>query len=273
MQVEARKRLIAVAGTAVLTLGIFAANVATPPTVKLGLFYLVPVLVATWFAGTGWGALFVAASVVLRIQVELDQQVDSTMLIAMLNQGSFAVVAAIAMFAFRHLQYTQKELHDLAIHDPLTRVLNARSFSDRLGLELSRNRRYKRPLSLLYLDLDNFKALNDSRGHQTGDAALRLVADAMSRAVREADVVGRMGGDEFAVLMPETDGPLAHAAARRLADGIRASFDGTPPLSASIGIVSFTDTAAGTDDVLRRADQAMYEAKHAGKNRVVQVAL
>ena len=268
-----KNRLLAVGGTALLTGAIFAANVSTPPTVKLGLFYLVPVLVATWFAGMGWGAVFVATSVVLRLQVELNQQVDSTVLIASLNQGSFVVVAAIAMFAFRHLQQTHQELHDLAIHDPLTRVLNARAFSDRLTLELQRNRRYKRPLSLVYLDLDNFKALNDSRGHQTGDAALRLVADSMTRAVRESDVLGRMGGDEFAVMMPETDGPLANAAARRLADGIKTAFDGTPPLSASIGIVSFSDTAAGTDEVLRRADQAMYEAKRTGKNRIVAVAL
>jgi diguanylate cyclase (GGDEF)-like protein len=268
-----RARLLAVAGTTLVTAAVYAANIWTPATVKLGLFYLVPVLVGTWFAGVGWGALFVGVAMVLRLQVELAQQETSTLFVSILNQGSFAVVAGITMFAFRHLQRTQRELHDLAVHDPLTRVLNARSFADRLTTELSRNRRYKRPLSLLYLDIDNFKALNDSRGHQTGDAALRLVADAMRRAVREVDVVGRMGGDEFAVLMPETDGALAQGAAARLAEGIRTAFDGTPALSASIGVVSFRDTAATTDEVLRRADQAMYEAKRAGKDRAVHATL
>lgn len=266
-------RLGAVAGTLAITTAVYLANLLTPPTVKLGLLYLVPVLLGTWWAGAGWGAVFVVIAVLLRMQVELDQQPDSTLLVSLFNQGSFAAVAGLMMFAFRHLQRTQRDLHDLAIHDPLTRVLNARAFADRLTAELIRNRRYKRPLSLLYLDVDNFKTLNDSRGHQTGDAALRLVADAMRRAVREVDVVGRMGGDEFAVLMPETDGILAQGAAQRLAEGIRTAFEGTPALSASIGIVSFSDTAATTDEVLRRADQAMYEAKRSGKDRVVQATL
>jgi diguanylate cyclase (GGDEF)-like protein len=177
------------------------------------------------------------------------------------------------MVAFWHLQQTQRELQDLAIHDPLTRVLNARAFSDRLTQELNRNRRYRHPVSLLYLDLDNFKALNDSRGHQTGDTVLRLVADAMRLAVRETDIVGRMGGDEFAVLMPETDGALADTVARRLNEGIKTAFPASPVVSASIGIVSFDDTTATADDVLRRGDQAMYEAKRSGKDQVVHVTL
>jgi diguanylate cyclase (GGDEF)-like protein len=128
-------------------------------------------------------------------------------------------------------------------------------------------------VSLLYLDLDNFKELNDSRGHQTGDTVLRLVADAMRLAVRETDIVGRMGGDEFAVLMPETDGTLADTVARRLNEGIKTAFPATPAVSASIGIVSFDDTAATADDVLRRADQAMYDAKRSGKDQVVRATL
>jgi diguanylate cyclase (GGDEF)-like protein len=102
---------------------------------------------------------------------------------------------------------------------------------------------------------------------------LRLVADAMRSSVRQADVVGRLGGDEFAVLMPETDAQLADAAAKRLVAGLRDVFKGTPNVTASIGVVSCAATDANTDDLLRRADQAMYDAKKAGKDRVVQVAL
>jgi diguanylate cyclase (GGDEF)-like protein len=268
-----RRRLVGIAAAGVLLVLTYVANSSTPPNVKLGLFYLVPVLVATWFAGLGWGAVTVVISMAVRLQTELAQQVDATPLASALNQGSFAVVSGIMMVGFRHMQRTQTDLHALAMTDPLTRVLNARAFSERLTQELARNRRYKRPLAVLYLDLDNFKTLNDSRGHQTGDAVLRLVADAMRDAVRDSDVVGRMGGDEFAVLMPETDGTLASAAARRLAEGIGTAFQGSPAISASIGVVAFADTAAGTDEILRRADQAMYEAKRAGKNRVVEVAL
>ena len=123
------------------------------------------------------------------------------------------------------------------------------------------------------MDLDNFKVINDTHGHQTGDAVLLLVADAMRSSVRTADVVGRLGGDEFAVLMPETDAQLADAAAKRLVASLRTVFKGTPSVTASIGVVSCTATDAGADDLLRRADQAMYDAKKAGKDRIVQVAL
>ena len=264
-----RFRLVAIVSTAAL-MGIVHAGNAGLPDAKLGLFYLVPVLLATWFVGLWWGAGFVVVSMVLRIVADLEQT-GASLLVVVANQGAFAVVSGIMMVAFWHLRQTQRELQDLAIHDPLTRVLNARAFSNRLTQELHRNRRYRRPVSLLYLDLDNFKELNDSRGHQTGDTVLRLVADAMRLAVRETDIVGRMGGDEFAVLMPETDGELADAVAQRLAEGIKTAFPGTPTVSASIGIVSFDDTAATSDEILRRADQAMYEAKRAGKDRVVQV--
>ncbi len=255
-----------------LTALVHWANTVTAPDARLGLFYLVPVLVSTWFAGLGWGTAFMVTSMVLRLALDLEHT-EAPTLVILANQGSFAVVAGIMMVAFWHLQQTQRELQDLAIHDPLTRVLNARAFSDRLTQELNRNRRYRHPVSLLYLDLDNFKVLNDSRGHQTGDTVLRLVADAMRLAVRETDIVGRMGGDEFAVLMPETDGALADTVARRLNEGIKTAFPASPVVSASIGIVSFDDTTATADDVLRRADQAMYEAKRSGKDQVVHASL
>lgn len=268
-----QRRLITLGGTLALTLVFYWANTATPPTVRLGLLYLVPVLVATWFDGPAWGGVFVGVTILMRMDVELDQQPGATAAVSLVNQGSFAAVCGIAMFAFHHLKRTQTALHALATRDPLTRVLNARAFNERLAQELDRNRRYKRPLSVLYLDLDNFKVLNDTRGHQTGDAVLRLVADAMRQAVRQADVVGRLGGDEFAVLMPETDGALADAAATRLATGLRSAFDGTPRVTASIGVVSVASGEADADQVVGTADRAMYEAKRAGKDRVVQVTL
>ena len=240
---------------------------------RLGILYLVPILLATWYQGLWWGVAFLVGSMLLRIPVELAQQPNVTLVSSFINQGSFAAVAGIAMAAFRNIRRTQSQLQDLAIHDPLTRVLNARTFSDRLGQELRRNRRYGRPLSLLYLDVDDFKIVNDSHGHQTGDAVLRLVAEAIRGAVRQADIVGRLGGDEFAVLMPETGADVAEAAAGRLAKSLREAFHGNPSVTASIGIVSCTDAGAGPDDVLHKADRAMYEAKKLGKDQAVKVAM
>jgi diguanylate cyclase (GGDEF)-like protein len=261
-----------VVGTLASTLLIYFAETSVPTDIRLGMFYLIPVLVATWYEGAVWGALCVAAAVVLRMALDV-AQTGTPLGLAAVHQSAFVVVAGIAMFGFGRMRRTQDKLERLATHDHLTGTLSADAFHGRVAQELQRNRRYRQSVALLYLDLDNFKSLNDTHGHQTGDTVLRLTADALRRAVREVDVVGRLGGDEFAVLMPETDGTLAAAAARRLSDGIRHAFDGTPAVTASIGIVSFAETAATADDLLRRADQAMYEAKRAGKDRIVQVSI
>ncbi len=268
-----RRRLISLGGALVLTALIYLANAVTPSAIKLGLLYLIPVLLVTWFEGVFWGAAVTLATAVLRLVIEIDQVPQDTTSVAILNQLSFLAVAGIAIFGFRHIRRTQTLLEDLAIRDPLTLVYNARAFAERLGQELKRTRRYGRPLSVLYLDLDDFKRVNDSHGHQTGDAVLKLVADAIRRAVRQLDVVGRLGGDEFAVLMPETDGDLADAAAARLAKELRDAFKGTPTVTASVGVVSCTRAEAGVDEVLRQADQAMYQAKRKGKDQAVKVAM
>ncbi|HEV8265094.1 MAG TPA: GGDEF domain-containing protein [Gemmatimonadales bacterium] len=267
------RHLLGIGGSAVFTLIIYLANDLSPPQIKLALLYLVPVLIATWYEGIWWGVGFTLVSMALRLVIELEQQPGTTVALSLVNQLAFAALAGIAMMTFRNLRRTQEQLALLATHDLLTDVLNARAFAERLTRELERTRRYARPLALIYLDLDDFKVVNDTHGHQTGDAVLRLVADAMRSSVRQADVVGRLGGDEFAVLMPETDAQVADTAAQRLATGLRTVFKGTPTVTASIGVVSCTDKEATTDDLLRRADQAMYEAKRTGKDRVVQVAI
>ena len=268
------RRVLRLCGLAVLTGGVYLLNVRTPSELRVGILYLIPVLLAAWHDGIWWGVVFALATSLLRFLIGIDQMPAATSLqFRVANELAYLAVVGIAIAGLSQLRRTQAQLELLATRDPLTNVLNARAFSDELAQELGRNRRYGRPLALIYLDLDDFKRVNDAHGHATGDAVLRLVADAMRGALRGADIVGRLGGDEFAVLMPETDGDVAHAAALRLATGIRTVFRGTPSVTASIGVVSCTGTEAGTDELLRRADQAMYEAKRGGKDRVVQVAM
>jgi len=261
-------------GWAALSAGVFVLNVRTPPELRLGILYVIPVLLAAWHDGLGWGVSFALGTTLLRFGVGIDQMPEGTLLEArIVNELAYLAVVGVAIAGLSQLRHTQARLEQLATHDPLTNVLNARAFARELAQELGRNRRYGRPLALIYLDLDDFKKVNDAHGHATGDAVLRLVADAMRGAVRSADVVGRLGGDEFGVLMPETDATVAHGAASRLVAGIRTVFRGTPSVTASIGVVAVSGTEAGTDELLRKADQAMYEAKRGGKDRVVQVAM
>jgi diguanylate cyclase (GGDEF)-like protein len=267
-------RALRLLGYAALTAIVYWANSVTPGAIRLGILYVIPVLLVTWSEGLIWGVVFGVVSILLREVVALDQLPAATPLLwRVANALAYTAVVAVAMAGLTKLRTSQEQLNRLATHDQLTNVFNARAFAQRLTQELERNSRYPRPLSLLYLDLDNFKVINDSHGHQTGDAVLRLVADAMRTSVRQSDVVGRLGGDEFAVLMPETDAPLADAAAKRLAASLRNVFKGTPSVTASIGVVSCAATEANTDDLLRRADRAMYDAKRLGKDRVVQVAI
>ena len=268
------RQALRVAGYVLLTLLVYWVNAVTPSTARFGILYTITVLLVTWTEGLAWGILLAAATTVFREATAWEQMpADTPLQWRILNGLAYLAVLGVAMAGLQSLRRSQAQLARLVTQDQLTSVLNARAFVARLGQELDRNRRYPRPLALLYMDLDNFKVINDTHGHQTGDAVLRLVADSMRSSVRHADVVGRLGGDEFAVLMPETDAALADAAAKRLIAGLRNVFKGTPNVTASIGVVSCAATDASTDDLLRRADQAMYDAKKSGKDRVVQVAL
>ncbi|HYU28556.1 MAG TPA: GGDEF domain-containing protein [Gemmatimonadales bacterium] len=270
----ALRGVLRLSGYVLLTLLVYWINAVTPSTARFGILYTIPVLLVTWTEGLVWGIVFAVTTTVFREAVAwIQMPVDTPMLWRVFNGLAYLAVLGIAMAGLQTLRRSQAQLARLVTQDALTNVLNARAFVDRLGQELDRNRRYPRSLALMYMDLDNFKVINDTHGHQTGDAVLRLVADAMRSSVRQADVVGRLGGDEFAVLMPETDAQLADAAARRLIAGLRNVFKGTPNVTASIGVVACTATDASSDDLLRRADQAMYDAKKSGKDRVVQVAL
>ncbi|MGH7754403.1 MAG: GGDEF domain-containing protein, partial [Gemmatimonadales bacterium] len=234
---------------------IFYANTHTSAEIRIGTLYLLPVLLATWYEGWVWGAVFTAGSIALRSVVAADQMpVDTTATERIVTEGSYVAVAAGFIVFLHSLRGAHAKLRELATTDQLTRTLNARAFADRLGQELQRSRRYARPVAVVYLDLDDFKLVNDRHGHEKGNIVLRLVADAIRTAVRPVDSVGRLGGDEFGILMPETDPPGARTAAERLAAGIAGAFRGNPSVTASVGVVACSKTDVSADEVLHRAD-------------------
>lgn len=172
----------------------------------------------------------------------------------------------------QQLERQRAELETLATRDPLTGLLNRREFVRLAEEELVRARRLHGALSLLMIDLDHFKAINDRFGHPTGDEVLRHVAELMMHAVRQTDRVARFGGEEFTLLLPDTSAKdalnLAHKLRQKLADTPVASI-GTP-VTASIGLSCMpAGSSMSLDALLRQTDQALYQAKHQGRNRTV----
>jgi len=167
----------------------------------------------------------------------------------------------------------RKSLQELSIRDPLTGLYNHREFYRLLREELERALRYRHPLSLLMLDLDFFKKVNDTHGHQAGDHALTTITALIVRQLRRVDEIARYGGEEFAIILPETTGAEATA----LADRIRQAIAARPvPLSktdeinltVSIGVAVYPDDADTGDGLVNMADKALYRAKNEGRNRV-----
>jgi len=172
---------------------------------------------------------------------------------------------------------TQK-LHKLAHTDELTGLWNRRHLVDRLHAEVERSRRYGRPLALILLDLDHFKTINDTYGHAAGDEVLRVTSRAMEAICRDLDVPGRMGGEEFAVVLPETDAKGARVVADRLRLEIASCLHeaaGHPPfrVTASLGVVTLEPgSERDVESLMHAADAALYRAKELGRNRVTLTA-
>jgi diguanylate cyclase (GGDEF)-like protein len=161
-------------------------------------------------------------------------------------------------------------LRTLASHDSLTGALNRGAFEQRLEAELARARRTGAPLSLVIFDVDHFKAINDSFGHAAGDAALRGIGDVVASGMRRSDVFGRLGGEEFGLLLPDTDANGAATAADKLRLRLSAPSAGRRALTVSFGVAEAGHAAVEARVMLAAADRAMYAAKRAGRDRVVR---
>jgi diguanylate cyclase (GGDEF)-like protein/PAS domain S-box-containing protein len=161
-----------------------------------------------------------------------------------------------------------QQLRQMADHDPLTGLLNRRAFGRELEAHLTRGQRYGASGALLMFDLDNFKLHNDTQGHTAGDELLVALADGLRRRLRASDVTARLGGDEFAVLLPNSDTAHARLVSESLRDHIRTIAAG---VTASIGVVSLDRLQSLTPEAaLRAADDALYGAKRAGRDRVAE---
>jgi diguanylate cyclase (GGDEF)-like protein len=185
-------------------------------------------------------------------------------------------IATYTMIAVQRSEFHRRteELKQISITDSLTGLLNRGHFQERLAEEIERFKRHKLPFSLIMIDIDDFKRLNDTHGHVVGDEALVATARSIRNSIRAIDMAARYGGEEFTVILPQT----AKQAARTMAQRIGRAVARTPIqttkgvvlyLTVSLGAASFPDDATTGDELLQRADQAMYEAKRRGKNQAV----
>ncbi len=182
-----------------------------------------------------------------------------------------ATAAARTKALVKELTHHNDRLEGLVLFDELTGLRNRRAVLHDLDMFIATARRHQRPLSVVMIDVDHFKAINDTRGHRIGDVVLREVADRLESRLRDTDIAGRLGGDELLVLLPETDSE----GAATVAASIRAALaerpvdtpDGPIPVTLSLGSAAWADDSI--EELLERADRALYVAKGAGRDRAV----
>ena len=235
-------------------------------------FLLIPVVGVGWFASARWYGYVVAIVAA-----------SCTSVIAMIaetqSSPAAALVSGVARFALYlvvlwllGMMRRERAAHQLeAATDQLTGVANARGFAAIAHAEIERAHRYQHELSLAFLDVDDFKGINDRLGHLEGDRVLQQVSHLMRCMVRGVDAVSRVGGDEFVILMPETDAAAARALVDRLQDQLALvmTADGTP-VPCSIGLVTFARPPASLQELMEAGDSLMYRAKQNGKDRIEQ---
>ena len=170
----------------------------------------------------------------------------------------------------------ERQLANMALFDSLTGTLNRPAFFQHADKEFTRSKRYYRPLSVIMLDIDHFKRVNDQHGHSGGDQVLQIFAEACQEVIRSTDLMGRVGGEEFALLLPDTPLKAAFNLAERLRERINKypylAGDMLIEVTASLGVAELQRDDADFKALLQRADEALYGAKHAGRNRVKMAA-
>jgi diguanylate cyclase (GGDEF)-like protein len=238
-------------------------------------FYLIPVSFAAWFVSERSGILFCLLSAAIHsVANEWPHSFQFTYSLLQYWNKLVELIFLIAMsLLFSALRENLDNEKKLARHDPLTDTLNRRSFYDLAEHEINRAQRYELPLTVAYLDLDNFKTINDNFGHQSGDELLIAVVEAIRSNIRSSDVLARFGGDEFVILLSDTSGESAVKFLNKVRDHLNemVALRGWP-VSFSIGVVTYA-YPPNIDEVVRYADELMYTVKRSGKNRLLHAEI
>ena len=234
------------------------------------LFYVIPVSYITWFSGetSGFVASLISASVWILADVASGHLYSSlfVMIWNILIELSFFVIIILLLSKLKGEMANEAEL---ARTDNLTGAVNSRFFYDLIQMEIDRSQRYKTYFSFAYIDLDNFKTVNDKYGHATGDQALLVIVDFIKKNIRKSDVVARIGGDEFALLLPETNSEVVRSVCLKIQEGLLEKMrQNNWPITFSMGVLTCEVAPTSADVLVSMADELMYSVKHSTKNAI-----
>lgn len=242
----------------------------TGAEISLSIFYLLPISLVVWFTGKWRGFVVSVASGITWLAADLATgHIYSHPVVPywnmMVRLGFFLIVT----FTLHKLKIALVLEKALARTDSLTGIANGKAFDELANSEINRARRYRHPFTLAYIDLDNFKTVNDYFGHTTGDTLLQLVAKIIQDNLRAVDIVARLGGDEFAILLPETEHEPGQVVIRRIQKNLLDIMQKNGwSVTFSIGMVTFVSPLSTVDKMIKMADDLMYSVKNSGKNGI-----
>lgn len=262
--------------TVLLLYGMIGAMDYLTGTYSVLIFYVVPICLAAWFIGVGGGVFTAVLCGMSDTLVSLDHSISvdgieiSRFQRVWNSSIDFTFLLLMALLFSRMRRRLDRETL-LARTDPLTAALNRRSFYELAAYEILKCRRFGRTFSIAYIDLDNFKQVNDRHGHQTGDDLLCLFINILRERLRKTDSVARIGGDEFSILMPETPAESA----RVVMEELTVQFDSAMeergwPVSLSTGLITYEAPPDSVEDMVTAADSLMYRVKVGGKKGLLQ---
>jgi diguanylate cyclase (GGDEF)-like protein len=237
-------------------------------------FYLIPVSLVAWFVTWHSGLFFCLLALMTRF---IADEVSSSFSLnnAKLHYWNlfiefvFLLIMSLLFSALRKNLDSEKTR---ASTDSLTGALNRRAFFDIAEYELNRSQRYKHATTIAYIDLDNFKGINDRLGHTIGDNLLVTVTKTITSNIRSSDILSRFGGDEFVILLPETKTEAAAAFLGKIQNQLNQAMAAKNwPVSFSIGAITYLNAPPGVEEVIKKADMLMYEVKRSGKNGLLHI--